>query len=266
MTDWNPDLYKRFQRYRAEPVLEILGRLELGPDERIIDLGCGSGENTVELARRTERGQVFGIDSSPAMIEAAIKLRESLDPGLRGRICFAPGDIHNFRADHEYSVVFSNAALQWVPNHQAIFKRCFDALVPRGRLAMQIPANEDETAKLALTRLIREEPWKGMLSGLHEPLPWVPPAEHYRQLLGIAGFVEVDCYYRTFRHPMDNPGEVVEFYRSTALRPVLLALPSEAHPGFLAAFTQRLKQAYATAGPLVFPFRRLFLWGKRSAN
>ena len=56
MTDWDPELYNRFRRYRAEPFEAILQRLELGAGERIVDLGCGSGENTVELARRGAHG------------------------------------------------------------------------------------------------------------------------------------------------------------------------------------------------------------------
>src|SRR5258708_8058561 len=76
MADWDPELYNRFRRYRAEPVAHILSRLQLSDDEKIIDLGCGSGENTLELARRSSRGTALGVDGSPAMIEAALELLE----------------------------------------------------------------------------------------------------------------------------------------------------------------------------------------------
>jgi trans-aconitate 2-methyltransferase len=264
MTDWDPQLYNRFRRYRAEPFLEILGRLELGREERIVDLGCGSGENTVELARRTPRGRVLGIDASPAMIEAAKALCEALERAVRERLEFVLGNIRDFRASAEYSVVFSNAALQWVPDHRAIFASCLEALAPGGRMAAQIPANEGETTRLVLDRLVGERPWSAMLGGLREAFPAVAPAEDYRRMLSAIGFVEVDCCYRTFEHPMRSPGEIVEFYRSTGLRPFMQALSPERHDAFLAEFARRLADAYGTGGALIFPFRRLFIWGKRA--
>lgn len=262
--DWNPQLYNRFRRYRAEPFLEIIGRLELGAEERIVDLGCGSGENTVALARRTACGHVLGIDASPTMIEAAGALRQTLEPAVRERLRFALGDIRDFRVRGEYSVVFSNAAFQWVPDHRAIFTSCFEALAAGGRLVVQMPANEGGTTRLVLDRLVREQPWSAMLGGLREAFPAVASADEYGRMLSAVGFVAVDCYYRIFEHPMQNPGEIVEFYRSTGLRPFLQALAPERHEAFLAAFAQRLGDAYGTGGSLVFPFRRLFIWGTRA--
>src|SRR5258708_1958818 len=88
MSDWDPELYNRFRRYRAEPVEHILSRLQLTGDDRIIDLGCGSGENTLELARRSLRGTALGVDGSPAMIEAARKLLDAEPAELKGRVLF----------------------------------------------------------------------------------------------------------------------------------------------------------------------------------
>src|SRR5580658_282898 len=150
MADWNPELYNRFRRYREEPFLAILERLKLRGDESIIDLGCGSGENTVELARRAPRGKAIGLDSSAAMIEAANKVLEGVEPEVRARLSFVLGDIAKFDAANEYDVVFSNAALQWVPGHREIFQHIFDALVPGGRVVVQMPKNDGETAQVTI--------------------------------------------------------------------------------------------------------------------
>src|SRR5271170_3815196 len=88
MADWDPELYNRFRRYRAEPVAHILSRLQLGGDEKIIDLGCGSGENTLELARRSAHGSALGVDGSPAMIEAARKVLDGEPAELKRRVSF----------------------------------------------------------------------------------------------------------------------------------------------------------------------------------
>ena len=131
MADWDPELYNRFRRYRAEPVEHILSRLKLGDDEKIIDLGCGSGENTLELARRSPHGTALGVDGSPAMIEAARKLLDAEPAELKRRVSFELLDVPEFRADRAYSLIFSNATFQWIPDHRALFASCFEALSSR---------------------------------------------------------------------------------------------------------------------------------------
>ncbi len=266
MTDWDPELYNRFRRYRAEPFEHILRRLELGPDERMIDLGCGSGENTVDLARRSARGFALGLDSSPAMIEQANALRAGLSPELAKRVQFVLGDLRRLSAAEEYSLVFSNAAMQWVSDHRAVLEACFRALVPSGKMVVQMPSNHQETAQATLSLLAREEPWRSMLRGVVPLTSVLGTPEDYRHLLGELGFVDADCYYWSFAHPMGGPAEVVEWMWATALRPFLAALPEPVRVDFVTQWRKRLEQAYGTTGELTLHFRRLFIWGRRPAE
>jgi len=263
MADWNPELYNRFRRYREEPFLAILERLTLRGDESIIDLGCGSGENTVELARRAPKGRALGIDSSAAMIQAANKVRKDLEPKLKRRVSFREGDVREFDADREYSLVFSNATLQWVPNHREVFKKIFTALVPGGRVVVQMPKNDRETTQMTILKLAGEPPWKELLGPVMVPSRSVPGPDHYDNLLTEIGFAEVKCYDHVFQHPMRNTGDIVEWSRATTLRPFLDVLAEDKHEGFLSVLVQRLNKAYATDGPLILPFRRLFIWARR---
>jgi trans-aconitate 2-methyltransferase len=264
MSDWDPELYNRFSQYRSEPVTMMLARLQLGPQERIVDLGCGTGEHTAELARRSVRGNVVGIDSSPAMIERAMKQHQGLAPELQRRLQFRLADFRNFEADREFTVVFSNAALQWVDNHRNILAAAYRALRNQGRLAVQMPANENETAQATMRQMATEVPWNAVLSEVRSPSDEnVLPASEYSKLLSEIGFAEVNCFYHTFLHSMRSPGEVVEFCRSTSLRRFLDPLPVRRQPEFVAELTRRLEAAYGTRGPLTFNFRRLFLWGQR---
>src|SRR5271155_4806036 len=175
MSDWEPDLYNRFRGYRAEPVAHILSRLQLGDGEEIIDLGCGSGENTFELARRSAHGSALGVDGSPAMIEAARKLLDTEPADLRVRVSFQLLNVPDFRADRAYTLIFSNAAFQWIPDQRALFAACFNALRPDGTIVVQMPANETETAKMEIGRLSREAPWNAVLHrrarAVHEEAP-----------------------------------------------------------------------------------------------
>jgi trans-aconitate 2-methyltransferase len=277
MNDWDPDLYHRFRGYRDEPFKEILAQLEASDTlaqaaerVRIVDLGCGTGENTAELARRYPDATTFGIDSSPAMIDRARKTREEVEPALRARLDFALGDIRQFNArkehSREYSMVVSNAALQWTTEHREIFTRCFAALAPGGRLIIQVPANDHETAQATLSAIANEEPWRAALAGVRPPSAAVAAPDVYHRMLAEIGFTGIDCYYRTYHHPMRSAAEIVEWCRATVLRRYVDRLEAAAREPFVEALTARLAQAYGTRGPLIFNFRRLFIWARRPAD
>jgi trans-aconitate 2-methyltransferase len=263
MTDWDPALYHRFRHYRSEPVELIFERLKLGPNENIVDLGCGTGEHMIELARRSPGGSATGIDSSPAMIDSALKLRAKLAPELRDRVAFVRDDLRNFSAVNVYTVIFSNAALQWTSDQRPVFAACFKALKPGGRLVVQMPANGHETAQVALRALAAEPRWRAAIGVDLEEALTVREPEDYRATLTDLGFTAVDCYYHTFQHPMESPAAVVAWSRATVLRRVLDHLVAERQDEFLRAFEHRLALAYGTTGSLIFPFRRLFLWASR---
>ncbi len=263
MADWDPELYHRFRRYRAEPFELILARLPLRSDDRIMDFGCGTGENTIELARRVDHGLATGLDSSPAMIAKAREIRLVLDAELRSRIDFIEGDFATFAGDRVYSVVVSNAALQWARDHHAVLKRWFDVLAPGGRMVVQMPSNHHETAQATLGEIAGEPRWRYLVGARQTPSHVVREPEEYRAMLATIGFTAIECHYKTLRHPMESPAAIVEFSRATALRPLLERIPAARHDEFNAEFTQRLGEAYGTTGPLTFNFRRLFLWAQR---
>jgi trans-aconitate 2-methyltransferase len=221
----------------------------------------------VELARRSAAGTTLGLDSSAAMIDRATALRASLPGDLPARVTFALADFRDFDADREYDVVFSNTAFQWARDHRDLLARCFRAHCPGGSLAVQMPANERETAQVTIRALANDAPWQATLGAIRTPsdLTVRTPAE-YRAMLAEIGFVDIECHYHVFRHPMDSPAEVVEWSRATTLRRYLDALPADRHEDFVAELTRRLEHNYGTRGPLVFEFRRLFLWARRAAT
>lgn len=264
MADWDPELYNRFQRYRGEPVELILDRLPVASDDTIADFGCGTGEYTVELARRAAPdGHATGIDSSPAMIARARELLATLDRQLASRVSFVEGDFRTVVDENCYSIIFSNAALQWALDHREILTRWFRALKPGGRMVIQMPSNHEEMAQTTLVAMAADSAWRSLVGDLQTPSHGVGTPDQYRAMLGTIGFGEVDCYYRVFHHPMESPAAIVEFARATALRPFLDRIPQPRHQEFIGDFTRRLERGYGTSGPVIFDFRRLFLWGRR---
>lgn len=267
MAEWDPDLYHRFRAYRAEPVEMIFARLALDRAEKIVDLGCGTGEHTVELARRGAASTALGLDSSAAMIDRATALRDGLADEVKARVNFALADIRDFAADSEYEIVFSNAAFQWLCDHRTMLAHCFRALRPGGSLAVQMPANDRETAQMTIRTLANAPQWRATLGAIRTPSDRsVQAPDEYRAMLSEIGFVDIDCHYHAFRHPMGSPAEVVEWSRATVLRPYLDQLPAGRRGEFIAELTRRLELAYGTSGPLTFEFRRLFLFARRAEN
>ncbi len=125
---------------------------------RIVDLGCGTGELTREMHRRLAAGETVGIDSSPAMLA---KSAEFAGDGLR----FEQGDITAFAADGAFDLVFSNAAIQWVSDHEPLFARLAAALSPTGQLAVQMPANNDHPSHVTAFAIAGEPPFRDALGG-----------------------------------------------------------------------------------------------------
>jgi trans-aconitate 2-methyltransferase len=197
------------------------------------------------------------------MVASALKLREGLNEELRKRVSFVQGDFRQFADRDTYTVIFSNAALQWTSDQRPVFAACFDALKPGGRLAVQMPANAHETAQTALRALAAEPPWRDAIDiNLEETLTVLDP-ETYQAMLSGLGFVGVDCHYHVFQHPMESPAAVIDWSRATVLRRVLERLPAARHEAFLGELEGRLAAGYGTSGPLIFPFRRLFIWASR---
>src|SRR3954451_16327211 len=102
----------------------------------VVDLGCGTGQLTLALHERLGAAQTVGVDSSARMLERA--------PSAEG-VRFVQGDINDYEPRMPLAVVFSNAALHWLPDHQALFARLRSWLVPGGQLAVQMPDNMDAT-------------------------------------------------------------------------------------------------------------------------
>src|SRR5919107_3703650 len=123
--DWNPEQYGRFHDERARPFFDLLDLVQPRPEMLVVDLGCGTGELTREMHRRLAARETIGIDNSPAMLA---KSEAFAGDGLR----FQPGDIGAFTSEGDYDLVFSNAALHWIPNHEALLPRLVAALMPTG--------------------------------------------------------------------------------------------------------------------------------------
>src|SRR5277367_1378727 len=134
MPTWNPYQYLKFAEERSRPCRDLATRVEVAAPQRIIDLGCGPGNSAEVLSARWPNAAITGLDSSSAMIDAA----RAAAPRGEWRI----GDIAAWaKGEERFDVVFSNAALQWVGDHAAVFPQLLSRVAEGGALAVQIPGN-----------------------------------------------------------------------------------------------------------------------------
>ena len=229
---WDVAQYEKFRDERSRPFFDLLARVPERAYARIADLGCGSGELTRALAERWPAARVTGLDNSPEMLAKA--------RAIPGRLDFLLGDLAQAP---EADLLFSNAALQWVPGHDVLIP----ALARRAPvLAVQIPTHYDSPAH-------RE------LEALAGPLPLrTEPLADYLRWLRAAG-MDVEAWETVYGHQLADVAAVVEWMKGTALRPLLARLDAAGQAAFLEAYARRLEGAFPdVGGAILFPFRRLF--------
>jgi trans-aconitate 2-methyltransferase len=253
--DWNPEQYGRFRDERARPFFDLLDLVQPRPGMRVVDLGCGTGELTRELHRRLAARETIGIDNSPAMLARSAAFAGD---GLR----FEQGDIGAFASEGGYDLVFSNAALHWIPDHEALLPRLAAALTETGQLAVQVPANDDHPSHTTAVEVAREAPFREALGGHVRESPVLAP-EVYATLLHRLGFREQHVRLQVYAHELGSREAVVEWVRGSVLTDYERRLPAELWPRFLERYRERLLPQLDDTRPFFYPFKRVLMWGAR---
>jgi len=256
---WSPAQYGKFEREREQPFYDLLAMVQPRPGMRIVDLGCGTGKQTRELHARLRAHETTGVDRSARMLETASKIEPA--PGLQ----FRRGDIESFPdGAANYDVIFSNAALHWVEDHETLFERLASALAPHGQLAAQMPAMHDETAHLLAAELITIEPYRSASGGYRKPQPVLAP-DAYARLMFRLGFDVPAVRVIVYPHVLPGPEDVVEWVKGTLLAEYSRHLPPDMFERFLDDYRRRLLERIGSERPFLFAFKRILLWGERSA-
>lgn len=246
---WDPDRYLRFADQRARPGLELIARIPDIDPSIIVDLGCGPGNLTAVLAERWPNAKVIGLDSSPEMIERARADYPSID--------WRVGDIGTWLPDRPVDVIYSNAALHWMDDHDLLFPRLRGHLSDHGVLAVQMPDNWRAATHQVPASILDEGYWRiearealmrDRLSTPEQYLDWVQRAD-------------VDMWRTTYFQQMSGDDPVWEWVNGSLLRPVLAEFDEVERERFSAVCRRRYREAYRINGDgvTVVPFSRLFL-------
>ena len=255
MASWNPKQYLQFADLRSRPCHDLANRVGIPHAGRIVDLGCGTGNSTEVLAARWPDASITGIDSSPAMIDAA----RSASPNGDWRA----GNIEDWLAspDERYDLVFSTAALQWVGNHARLFPALFAHVEPGGALAVQMPCNYHTHQNRIPRELAASPKWRRWFpEGRAQEWFSYEPDFYYDLLAPLAS--RLDIWTSEYLQPMADAEAIVDWYKGTGLRPYLEAIGDDAERRrFLSEYLARLRPHYPAraSGGVLFAFRRVFI-------
>jgi trans-aconitate 2-methyltransferase len=250
---WNPDRYSQFQNERFAPFDDLVALVKIREGMSIVDLGCGTGELTRRLADRLPRSEIVGIDSSPEMLERAKE-------HARDCVRFELGSIE--KAEGEWDLVFSHAAIHWVDNHRALIPRLLSLVRPRGQLAVQLPSNQKHPTHTLIMEIAAEEPFRSALDGWMRDSP-VLKINEYAELLHENGAKEITVFEKVYPSLLENSNALAQWTAGTTLVPYMERLPENLHDAFMYRYREKLAALYPAA-PVFYPFRRTLFAATRS--
>jgi trans-aconitate 2-methyltransferase len=249
--DWNPQLYLKYKNERTQPSIDLVSRIDLAAPATIIDIGCGPGNSTQILVNRWPEAEVVGLDSSASMIEKAL----ADFPGRQWLV----GDAAKLTDENRDDLVFSNATLQWIPDHETLVPALLRRARKDGALAVQVPRFDRMSIGDAIAIVAGRESWKSHSEGIGSLFTFHDASFYYDRLVALAN--RIDLWETTYVHILESHRALIEFCRGAGLKPYLDALPTD---GDRARFEEEVLEEVVKVypqqadGKVLFPFRRLF--------
>lgn len=255
---WSAEQYLRFGGHRTRPVFDLIGGVDLiGLEQagRVIDLGCGPGNSTRLLRERWPDCELTGLDNDPAMLTKA----RADQPDERWVECDVDRWASDDPASERFDLVFSNAALHWLNDHQRLFPRIFAKLNRGGVFACQMPRNFSAPSHALLRATMKHSRWRGQLQAFADWEPVSEPQSYYDWL--IPHCARLDIWETEYLQVLSGENAVLEWIKGSALVPVRETLSADEYVTFTNVYGSTLADAYPRRadGTTFLPFRRLFI-------
>jgi trans-aconitate 2-methyltransferase len=252
MDNWNPDKYLMFKNERTQPAIDLVEKIVLDNPRNIIDIGCGPGNSAQILANKWKNSIVTGLDSSKAMIERA---RSDYPNQI-----WIHEKAENITLDKKYSLVFSNAALQWMDDHEKLLPKLWELVDDHGAFAAQIPKFKKMPASIAINNVLEKDKWNKYFN---KSIMRLYELDYYYELLSkLTG--NIVLWETHYYHILPSMRGIIDFIHSTALNPYLAKMDNDAEKDdFKNDILDECKKYYKeqSNGKVLFPFQRLFMIG-----
>ena len=246
---WNADTYNKFKEERFLPFYDLLDLIHVRSGINVIDLGCGTGELTKKLSDELPGAKVLGIDLSPEMLKNS-KVFES------AQLKFACRSIEEeINSGSKRDLVFSNAALQWVEEHEKLLPGIIRSLNPGGQLVVQLPAQHHNISNRILNSLAAEAPYNAAFKNWKRFSP-VLDIDGYAKILFDAGGSNITAYEKIYPLILPDVNALYDWVSGTALIPYLEKLDGELKQTFSEEYKVRLLQHF-NSQPVFYPFKRI---------
>lgn len=258
MTEWNAARYHEISTPQQTWGRRVLERLPLEGSECVLDIGCGSGRLTAEIADRVPAGRVVGVDRSAAMVEKAAAWLRDRSP--HAAVVLADAAALPFR--RTFDAVFSGATFHWIHDHAALFRSIVTALVPGGRLVAQCGGGPNLALLYGRAQRLMQQPRFARYFEEWSDPTFFADVESTRRRLLTAGFVDVEVSLEPAPTTFDAPDQFREFIANVCLRHEGSRLPRAEWQSFLRDLTV---EAAADTPPFTLDYWRLNVIGRRPA-
>jgi trans-aconitate 2-methyltransferase len=247
---WNPSQYLKFGDQRLRPAIDLLQRIDLAAPRDVYDLGAGAGNVTRQLRARWPNAHITGVDESEAMLARAAEAAD---------IDWQRADLAGWRPPRPADLIYSNAALHWLPDHDRLFPSLLAMLAPGGVLAVQMPRMFSMPTHTLVADAARSGPWRDRLEPMLRPPPVSEPGFYYDLLAPRAALV--DIWETEYLHVLEGPDPVKEWFKGSWLTQFLEVLDEPWRSEFEACYARLVAEAYPRRadGRTLLPFRRLFI-------
>ena len=251
MTDWSSEQYLKFKKERTQPAIDLVNRIDVDKPSKIIDIGCGPGNSTGVLASKFSDSYILGVDKSDNMIIAA----KTNYPNLDFSLCDISREISML--DRDFDIVFSNACIQWVPNHNKLIKDLVGLLKKGGIIAVQIPMHYNEPIHKIIGQVSISSKWKEYFT--NPSIFHTLSQDEYFDIL-CECTENINIWETVYYHVLKSHDDIMEWYRGTGLRPYLDILEDDKKIEFEDEILEQVIKSYPKQknGEVIFRFPRFF--------
>ena len=250
--EFDGEKYKHASEQQKAWGRKLIAELEFNGSEKILDLGCGDGALTTELAKFVPDGSVLGIDASESMIETARK------DNAGANVRFELLDINAIDFESEFDLVFSNATLHWVKEHKKLLNNVFKALKDKGAARFQF-AGDGNCSNLI--RILREVTSAREYASYFSEFDWpwyMPALDEYRALLDEAAFAEKRVWSENADKHFKSAEAMTKWIDQPSLVPFLGCVDGKDRQRFRDIVVERMiKETLQSDGKYFETFRRI---------